>query len=91
MAKNDGGAAFPRPVSSLGDPDMFRERSVEEQEGMTLLDYFAGKAMEATLLRMDVYSQERLNDQEWLRAAAEAIAHLAYIFATAMLAARVKV
>jgi hypothetical protein len=45
----DGGPAFPRPVSedrTQGDqPD--GNKTVDDQEGMTLRDYFAAKAMSA--------------------------------------------
>ena len=43
--KDSGGAAFPRPVSR----DEITETYAWEQEGMTLRDYFAAKAMEGLL------------------------------------------
>lgn len=47
MAKyiDDGGAAFPRPVSE--DDERFNEREYHHaQEGMSLRDYFAAKAIQ---------------------------------------------
>jgi hypothetical protein len=67
---NTGGPAFPRTgsadISGYGVPD---------QEGMTIRDYFAAKAMQ-TILETDGGK------------ANEAIASLSYIMADAMLRAR---
>jgi hypothetical protein len=38
---NDGGAAFPRPHSE----DKFNDEVVHSQPGMTLRDWFAGRAL----------------------------------------------
>lgn len=51
MAKADGGAAFPRPAFYPDDPADHMEPgermswSHGEQDGMTLRDWFAGKAL----------------------------------------------
>lgn len=64
--KNTGGPAFPSH-GSMGEV---------VQEGMTLRDYFAAKAMQALLTRIDMSGAERARD--------------AYIIADAMLAQRNK-
>lgn len=52
MSEKDGGPAFPRPISHdavTGDVKLHRGDRVEyadEQDGMTLRDYFAGKALQ---------------------------------------------
>lgn len=60
---NDGGAAFPRPISTDGIPGhdsaaIYREGDNIEfshaQDGMTLRDYFAAKALQG-LLASDPY------------------------------------
>ena len=43
---NTGGPAFPRPASEAHQHGMHRP-----QEGMTLRDYFAAKAMQALLIK----------------------------------------
>ena len=43
MVQNDGGPAFPRPGDTWHDPD--RPAATDAQEGMTLLDWFAGMAL----------------------------------------------
>ena len=43
---NDGGAAFPRPYSRTAGTT---PHAVEEQEGMSLRQYYAGLAMEGLL------------------------------------------
>jgi hypothetical protein len=70
---NDGGAAFPRAYSNnhLGE-------HVWEQDGMTLRDYFAAKALHAVMV-----------GEQWKhRATAEDMTVTAYAVADAMLAAR---
>lgn len=46
MSKNDGGPAFARPTSR--DPEIFHQpENYYAQEGMSLRDYFAARAMQA--------------------------------------------
>lgn len=49
MAINDGGPAFPRPVSEDTRNGTLREGNevIDAQHGMSLRDYFAAKAMHA--------------------------------------------
>ena len=49
MSNKDGGPAF--PVSILGE-------TIKDQEGMTLRDYFAAKAMQSMIL----YSEDAADD-----------------------------
>lgn len=78
-----GGAAFPRPISHDETPSGQyrgdRTEFADHQDGMTLRDYFAAKAMQAILgdktTHPDYYS-------EW--------AELSYRMADAMLAEREK-
>ncbi len=65
--KNDGGRAFPSH-GSMGEV---------AQEGMSLRDYFAAKAMQGLMARVGAHDADR-------------IAHDAYIVADAMLAERDK-
>ena len=44
MSKNDGDAAFPRPYSRDSGNDS-QAPTADEQTGMTLRDYFAGKVV----------------------------------------------
>jgi hypothetical protein len=48
MKMNDGGAAFPQPVTGSGRP-------VDDEvgKGMTLRDYFATKAMQGAIAGID--------------------------------------
>ena len=74
MAKPDGGAAFPRPMSDVvvNQPDF-------GAPGMTLRDWFAGQALVGTLA-----ARFRLADD------AEKVAEIGYDIADAMLAERDK-
>ena len=65
MTKNTGGPAFPRPHS---EPPHYA------QEGMTLRDYFAAKALQGLLADADCFWDDA--------------APLAYQYADAMLKAR---
>ncbi|HCV37540.1 hypothetical protein [Pseudomonas juntendi] len=77
MTKDDGGAAFPRPFSKTGEySDSTKEHA---QAGMTLLDYFAAKAMQG------MSANPYYDDFDF-----DVIAETAYGQAAAMLAARVK-
>lgn len=70
--KNNGGPAFARTgsadTSGYGVPD---------QEGMSLRDYFAAKALQPIIAEAD-----------WLVASADSVARDAYFIADAMLKAR---
>lgn len=89
---NDGGPAFPRPVSELriaGDESRQAEQW-DGQDGMTLRDYFAAKAL-AGQLASDAHPDvvlERLMDSP---AKIADRAKFAYQLADAMLAEREKV
>lgn len=74
MSANDGGAAFPRPHSDCTGADC-----IHSQEGMSLRDYFAAKAMQAIVVR-----SENLSTADRVQHAAND----AYVMADAMLNAR---
>lgn len=82
MSKDTGGAAFPRPASE--DPHL-RNCDYEAQDGMTLRDYFAAKAMQSVILNIgyDIKCEPGAT-------VAEVISHQAYSLADAMLAERAK-
>ena len=69
---NTGGPAFPTPTHNLNN------------DGMTLRDYFAAKAMQ-TLLGSEYTSEHGLHEG-WM----DAMAHEAYMVADAMLKQREK-
>ena len=71
MNKQTGGPAFPttKPLDSWGDPN----------QGMTLRDYFAAKAMQSFLIDLDCRPDDL-----------PSIAVCAYMMADAMLKERVK-
>jgi hypothetical protein len=77
--RKDGGPAFPR-----------RGNDHEEgAKGMTLRDYFAGQAMQATLGSDTAVSEIMAADMDADRSGlAKAVAAIAYLFADAMLAER---
>ena len=70
MTTNTGGPAF--PTSNGGSPD----------DGMTLRDYFAGKAMQALITGPDVM------DDHYEEETNEYVAKRSYFIADAMLKAR---
>lgn len=72
MEKDTGGTAFPLPLGS---------ETVEGQEGMTLRDYFAAKAMQAWLTQIDPEEMEDMMER-W--------AENSYEFADCMLKIRKK-
>lgn len=72
MERDTGGTAFPLPLGS---------ETVEGQEGMTLRDYFAAKAMQAWLTQIDPEEMEEMMER-W--------AENSYEFADCMLKARNK-
>ena len=65
---NDGGRAFPKPCDECN-----HDSSIHEQQGMTLRDYFAAKAMQALI--------SKINDDKQ-------IAKSSYFLADAMLKER---
>ena len=80
MSEKDGGSAFPMPHSR--EPGAY-----ETHPGMTLRDWFAGRAMSAIIAKhpaIRTYHGERNSD--WAGAAVGA-----YEYADAMLAERAKV
>lgn len=78
-AKDDGGPAFP---TLLGLEDKgFGYQSARLDEGMSLRDYFAAKAMQAWIMRFG---------QSEPVIAPETASRVAYTFADAMLGARKK-
>jgi hypothetical protein len=78
MNDKTGGPAFPRPFSGT---------TQYAQEGMTLRDYFAAKAMPATMAEFeDGWKQHAYESETFLQWAAER----AYAMADAMLKAREK-
>ena len=83
MTKETGGPAFPRPAS-----DAHEWGTHKPQEGMTLRDYFAAKAMQSILRGYDTvtsFEEDEVNDPEGMPSL---IAEDAYIMADAMLKAR---
>ena len=74
MTKDDGGMAFPRPYSLMLDGVQ-----VWPSDGMSLRDYFAAKAMQALVERLDSPEIRTVMDRE---------AQTAYSIADAMIAAR---
>lgn len=94
MNQQDGGPAFPRPMGNNGYADVEDHDSNSEQEGMSLRDYFAAKAMHAELVTAGALPDPA---EALSRAATEAgqtiverIAFNSYQLADAMLAERAK-
>ena len=86
MSKETGGSAFPRPFSQKGN---FSDSGhYPKQDGMTLRDYFAAKAMQAVIAE-GCYDYEE-GGTETAVARARFAARDAYLFADAMLAERNK-
>lgn len=74
---NDGGPAFPRPMSNDDHIDVCN--IAREQDGMSLRDYFAAKAMGAMI-----------GADRWKYSNRSEISSYAYLLAAAMLRAREK-
>lgn len=82
---DDGGPAFPRPLSELSDDS--DGEVAQAYEGMSLRDYFAAKAMQGCL----AYSHCNPNTGNYHENSnPEYVATTAYCYANAMLAARNK-
>lgn len=75
---NDGGPAFPRPVSEIQGTRVTHQ----SQTGMSLRDHFAGQALLGYMMSCSLHDQPHI----W----APKMAEYAYIQADAMLAARTK-
>ncbi len=94
---NDGGRAFPRPAFA---PEGVRSEDCsgnDEQDGMTLRDYFAAKAMQAIIAKIPLCGQNATLAAELsaivskTHEKAEIMAEVAigaYNYADAMLAAK---
>ena len=87
---NTGGPAFPRPASR-GNNYMTGEEDVvvDPEQGMTLRDYFAAKAMQANLTNpelMKVVTSSEVIGTEF----ADRLANISYKYADAMLKARME-
>ena len=70
MSKNDGGPAFPGPYVN-------EDKSLEvlwKQQGMTLRDYFAAKAMQGMLANPKLQEQILKAGQSWIEESAWAVA-----------------
>ena len=81
--QTDGGPAFPRPFS---EDTYLEDTDYEAQEGMSLRDYFAAKAMQiqmANKKEMNFWASEYSIEEMW-----EFCARNAYDMADAMMKAR---
>lgn len=90
MSPNDGGPAFPRPLSKLSSDEISHD-----QEGMTLRDYFAAQALVCPEVSTPLefieqeHSEMSPNQRDAARAYHfKAMAQRSYALADAMLAAR---
>lgn len=85
MVKNNGGAAFPRPASVAP-----RVADVQSQDGMTLRDYFAAKALPLAMedYRLCIDSVNRELPEWHFRGDLSCVAGRAYELADAMLLER---
>jgi hypothetical protein len=82
MSANNGGPAFPRPASE------FAQNAIFEQDGMTLRDYFAAKAMQGDWAAQNAATGEFTNGMTVEQLTERAGTY--YRMADAMLAARDK-
>jgi hypothetical protein len=88
MSSNNGGPAFPQ-MSTTWDLDKHEYVLSQNLDGMSLRDWFAGKAMNAALCSnaaMDVFGADAAMDGG--KRAAEWVAASSYDIADAMLKAR---
>ena len=86
--RKDGGPAFPHPGSRTFGGDDY---NVYPELGMTLRDWFAGQAMQATLSSETAVAEIMASDMRADRVGlAKSVAGVAYLFADAMIAARVQ-
>lgn len=82
MSRETGGPAFPREDYQANGYEDNHCGTKLGQEGMTLRDYFAAKAMQG--MTTDIRQVSRLDGQSY----ATAIASMSYALADAMIAAR---
>jgi hypothetical protein len=93
-AKRTGGPAFPRPASEFTQSGTLADgnEAVGAQDGMSLRDYFAAKALHAAIIAMSNFEPglEQTRAEATRRGVSldELLATQAYITADAMLAAR---
>ena len=88
MVKNDGGPAFPVSLTSGASGDVYNSgQVVENGEGMSLRDWFAGQMIPALFT---VSTTIDINDHGRPDAVVAALAETAYQFADAMLTQRKK-
>lgn len=85
---NDGGPAFPRRGQSVN----FGDGWIPSQDGMSLRDYFAAKAMAALIAKVPLHDRDKVHgipstQQEVNRVVAD-ICESSYWYADAMIAAR---
>jgi hypothetical protein len=84
MEKHDGGPAF--PVTAERRPD---DTHVPGWDGMSLRDYFAGKALAGLLSSSEsIGAMSRVAEKEGFRDSSDVVSRAAYCYADAMLAAR---
>lgn len=90
MKTDDGGPAFPRPISEdRTHGDLFDGNDmVPAQNGMSLRDWFAGQALAGADMGQEL--GESVFDPIQLKHFAERMAHDCYVMADAMLVARKK-
>lgn len=96
MKKNDGGPAFPAEVIDRRAVhyDQEKEANVFDTQtfsGMTLRDWFAGRAMEGTMQHKDIEFMFNGNLEDGKTSKHEQLALACYIIADAMIAERDKV
>ena len=90
MTKDDGAPAFPRPRDTWPDPDNPAAADiVEEQDGMSLLDHFAGLALPLTHSQVGAMPLSQIKGKGY-RSRNEAVAVEAYALAQAFVDVRSK-
>ena len=87
---NDGGPAFPRPVSEDKTQGTQHDgnRTVDAQDGMSLRDYFAAQALGGLLAGSA--AMHVTIDGSWVDGREKTLATFSYSLADAMLVARKK-
>jgi len=88
MKSDDGGPAYPRPNSII----LFNNEIVWEQDGMTLLDYFAGQALAGIVANSSTYIGGKITEGEPdpEKPGRSVIAKVAYLTAVTMIAEKQK-
>lgn len=87
---NDGGPAFPRPASEYTQQGTLHDGNdaIPQQDGMSMLDYFAAKAMEAFIANSEMGKCAVDAGKKFDMDVYDSIAKAAYAYAKAMLKAR---